>query len=102
MPPEGKLPEAEIAVLERWVSDGGARSANRSRARQARADADLDAGRSHWAFQPIAEPPVPRVKDDAWPRSDVDRFILARLESEGLPPVADADRPTLLRRVSST
>ena len=63
------------------------------------ARADPDAGRSHWAFRPIAEPPVPRVKDEAWPRSDVDRFILAKLESEGLSPVADADRPTLLRRV---
>ena len=35
--------------------------------------AELDAGRSHWAFRPIAEPPVPRVKDDAWPRCIVDR-----------------------------
>ena len=42
---------------------------------------------------------MPRVKNDAWPRSDVDRFILAKLESEGLSPVADADKPTLLRRV---
>ena len=40
------------------------------------------------------------MKDTAWPRSDIDRFVLARLESEGLRPVADADRPTLLRRVS--
>ena len=63
------------------------------------ARAELDTGRSHWAFRPIAEPLVPRVKDDAWPRCDVDRFILAKLESEGLTPVRDADRPTLLRRV---
>src|SRR5262249_8388744 len=45
------------------------------------------------------DPPVPRVKNDAWPRSDVDRFILAKLEAEALTPVPDADRPTLLRRV---
>ncbi len=98
MPPRGKLPDAEIAVLERWV---------RMEAPDPRTDtapngpsrADRDAGRSHWAFRPIAKPPVPRVKDVAWPRSDVDRFILAKLESEGLTPVADADRPTWLRRV---
>ena len=98
MPPRGKLPESEIAVLERWVRMG-APDPRTDPAPNRPARADLDAGRSHWAFRPIAEPPVPRVKDEAWPRSDVDRFILAKLESEGLSPVADADRPTLLRRV---
>ncbi len=64
-----------------------------------RTDPTSDAGRSHWSFQPIVEPPVPRVKNSVWPRSDIDRFILAKLESKGLSPVADADKPTLLRRV---
>src|SRR5262249_50504269 len=98
MPPRGKLPESDIAVLERWVRMG-APDPRTEPAPGGPARADLDAGRSHWAFRPIAEPPVPQVKDDAWPRSDVDRFILARLESEGLSPVSDADKPTLLRRV---
>ena len=98
MPPRGKLPESEIDVLERWVRMG-APDPRTDPAPDRPSRADLDARRSHWAFRPIAEPPVPRVKDEAWPRSDVDRFILARLESEGLTPVADADRPTLLRRV---
>ena len=97
MPPEGKLPESEIRVLERWVRMG-APDPRTDPAPEKPAKTDPDAGRSHWAFRPIAEPPVPRVKDEAWPRSDVDRFILARLESEGLSPVPDADRPTLLRR----
>ena len=98
MPPRGKLPDAEIAVLERWVRMG-APDPRTDTAPTGPSRADLDAGRSHWAFRPIAKPPVPRVKDIAWPRSDVDRFILAKLESEGLTPVADADRPTWLRRV---
>ena len=85
-------------MLERWVRMG-APDPRTDPAPTSPSRADLDAGRSHWAFRPIAEPPVPRVKDDAWPRTDVDRFILAKLESEGLTPVADADRPTLLRRV---
>jgi hypothetical protein len=98
MPPKGKLADSEIAVLERWVAMGApdprTEAASAEPARPA-----LDAGRAHWAFQPIAAPPVPPVKDAAWPRSDIDRFVLAKLESEGLRPVADADRPTLLRRV---
>src|SRR4029077_4745194 len=98
MPPRGKIPESEIAVLERWVRMG-APDPRTGPAPRRPARPDLDAGRSHWAFRPIAEPPVPCVKDTAWPRSDVDRFILAKLESEGLAPVADADKPTLLRRI---
>jgi Protein of unknown function (DUF1553)/Protein of unknown function (DUF1549)/Planctomycete cytochrome C len=97
MPPRGKLSEAEIAVLERWVRIGAPDP--RVDPTRDRPRADHDAVRSHWAFQPIAEPPLPRVKDVAWPRSGVDCFILAKLESEGLTPVTDADRPVLLRRV---
>jgi hypothetical protein len=98
MPPRGKLPEAEIAVLERWVRMG-APDPRADPAPASPSRAVFDARRSHWAFRPIGEPSVPRVRHETWPRSDVDRFILARLESEGLTPVADADRPTLLRRV---
>jgi mono/diheme cytochrome c family protein len=98
MPPRGKLPEAEIAVLERWVRMGSP-DPRTDPPPTVPSRANLDAGRVHWAFRPIADPPLPRVKDEAWPRSDVDRFILTRLESEGLSPVADADRATLLRRV---
>ena len=42
----------------------------------------------------------PAVKDTAWPRTDIDRFLLADMEARGLKPVADADKPTLIRRVS--
>src|SRR6185312_6933520 len=70
MPPRGKLPEAEIAVLERWVRMGAPDPRiDPSPARPSQPD--LVAGRSHWAFRPIAGPTVPRVKDEAWPRSDV-------------------------------
>jgi Protein of unknown function (DUF1553)/Protein of unknown function (DUF1549)/Planctomycete cytochrome C len=98
MPPRGKLPESEIAVLERWIKLG-APDPRTDPTAQRPARAEVDARRSHWAFRPIAEPPVPRVNDDAWPRTDIDRFILSKLESEGLAPVTDADKSTLLRRV---
>jgi hypothetical protein len=54
----------------------------------------------HWSFQPPVEAAVPAVKDAAWPLNDIDRFILARLESRGLKPVGPAAKRTLLRRVT--
>ena len=59
-----------------------------------------DYDRNHWAFQPVAPPDLPQVRDHDWPRTSIDRFILARLESEGLRPAPPADRGTLLRRLA--
>ena len=56
--------------------------------------------KAFWAFQPVKPVPLPRVKDEGWVKSPVDRFILARLEAAGLTPTAPADRRTLLRRVT--
>ncbi|QDU74269.1 Planctomycete cytochrome C [Bremerella volcania] len=53
----------------------------------------------HWAFVPPEKPPVPEVSDPNWPRGDIDRFVLARLEKEGLQPSPEADRYALVRRV---
>ena len=54
----------------------------------------------HWAFQPLSDASPPGVQDTAWPRSDIDRFVLAQLEKHGLRPVGHANRYTWLRRVS--
>ena len=48
----------------------------------------------------MAEPTPPAVRDEAWPHNELDRFVLARLEAEGLAPAPEADRRTLLRRAS--
>ncbi|MFN3152305.1 PSD1 and planctomycete cytochrome C domain-containing protein [Bremerella sp.] len=53
----------------------------------------------HWAFVPPEKPPVPEVSDSNWPRDNIDRFVLARLEKEGLKPSAEADKYALIRRV---
>jgi len=98
MPPKGKLANSEIAVLEKWVKMG-APDPRTEAAITKPVRPDLAADRSHWSFRPIADPPAPPVKNQAWPHCDVDRFILAKLESDGLSPVIDADKPTLLRRV---
>ncbi|MDQ7012894.1 MAG: DUF1549 domain-containing protein [Planctomycetota bacterium] len=63
----------------------------------------IDAGapwKGHWSFAPVLARTPPAVQDTAWPNNDIDNFVLARLESEGLTPSPRADRPTLLRRVS--
>ena len=61
---------------------------------------DLAAGRQFWSFRPVSDPALPQVRDPSWVRNDIDRFVLARMESEGLQPVGDADSLTLLRRVA--
>ncbi len=59
---------------------------------------DLEAGRRHWAYQPIRDVPTPEVWETTWPRQELDYFVLARLEDEGLEHTADALPATLLRR----
>ena len=58
------------------------------------------ANSEHWSFQPIQAPAFPAIRNTNWPRDDLDRFVLARIESQQRTPPADADRETLLRRVS--
>ena len=54
----------------------------------------------HWAYMPLRAPAVPAVRDEDWPRSPIDRFVLARLEREGMTPSPAADRYTVIRRLS--
>ena len=56
--------------------------------------------RDHWSFRPLQTPAVPAVRDEAWPRRPLDYFVLAKLESESLQPADEADRTTLIRRLS--
>ena len=77
MPPAGPpLSANEIATLRRWAGPG------------------------LWSLQPLTRPSVPDVRDATWPRNAIDRFILARLEKEGIAPSDDAGRDNLIRRVS--
>jgi hypothetical protein len=84
MPPpksNRKLTATQIETLKRWIDEGA------------------KWGR-HWAFDPPRRPTLPAVRDNRWPRNGIDRFILARLEAEGLTPSAEAPKETLLRRVT--
>ncbi|MES2707501.1 MAG: PSD1 and planctomycete cytochrome C domain-containing protein [Verrucomicrobiota bacterium] len=83
-PPEAKKPaltEQEVATLRDWITQGASFE-------------------DHWAFLPLGNDAPPAVKNTAWPRNGIDQFILARLEKEGIAPSSEADRHTLLRRVS--
>jgi hypothetical protein len=75
------LSNKEIDILKRWIAAGAE-------------------WQQHWSLVPPSRPEVPATSHDYWPRSDVDRFILARLEKDGLTPSPEADRVTLIRRVT--
>lgn len=99
MPPKERLPESVIADFERWISIGAPDPRVETvEAKAAPSKIDLDEGRKHWSFQPIANPPVPRVESN-WPKTDVDRFVLSKLDEQGLRPVPDASPISLLRRL---
>jgi len=72
---------AEAEILNRWITEGAEY-------------------RGHWAFERVERPSVPEVKNAAWPKTPIDRFILARLEQEGLTPNPEAERVTLARRLA--
>jgi len=94
MPPKGKLPDHEIAALIEWVKLGAPQGIANFRSQVS--NRELQA--AHWAYLPPKKARPPEVADTNWPRTDIDRFILARLEAKGLRPVKDADPPALARR----
>ena len=102
MPPKSRLPADEVAILEEWVKRGAPdpRTDDTAKAAKPKRSIDLEAGRKFWAFQPVANPTAPAVKDSFWPKDPVDRFLLAKIEAKGLKPASDADRHTWIRRVS--
>jgi cytochrome c553 len=101
MPPKGKLPDAVVADLARWVQGGAHWPDERSADSAIRGDFDLARRKAeHWAWKPVRRPEVPAVRDQSWPRGAVDAFLLAKLEEKGLTPAAPADKYTLLRRVT--
>ena len=76
-----KLTDADVDILRRWVAQGAE-------------------WQKHWSLIPPVRPDLPQVRNAAWPRNPIDRFILQRLEREGLQPSPEASRETLIRRVS--
>jgi len=92
MPMGGKLEPQQIAVIKNWIDQGANWPDNISAA-----PVEI---KKHWAFIPPKRPELPAVSNAAWCRNPIDNFVLARLDKEGLAPSPEADRVTLLRRLS--
>ncbi|MEZ0267744.1 MAG: PSD1 and planctomycete cytochrome C domain-containing protein [Phycisphaerae bacterium] len=101
MPPKDKLPEGQIRDLERWVKMGAPWPKGDATNVAARDVFDLKkrAG-EHWCWQPVKAYAPPAVKDSAWAKDPLDRFVLAKLEEKGLRPAAEAERRAWIRRVT--
>ncbi len=82
MPPDGPpLSAEEVASFQAWIAAGAEFS-------------------RHWAYEPLDASPPPAVKNEAWVRNPIDRFVLAKLGQNGIQPAPEADRYTLIKRLS--
>ncbi|MEY3959180.1 MAG: hypothetical protein RJA37_1783, partial [Verrucomicrobiota bacterium] len=98
MPPKkngGHIGDAKVALLEQWVTMGAPAPVGAGD----KLTGLTDKAKKHWAFQSLVKAPLPAVKDEAWVRTPIDRFILAKLEASGLVPNPAADPEALLRRM---
>ena len=96
MPPEGdRLSPGEVGLLRAWIDHGADWPESAENLPETGRN-----GLSHWSFQPLSRPELPAVEDGSWPRNEIDRFVLSRLEKEGLEPSPQTSRETLLRRLS--
>jgi cytochrome c553 len=106
MPPKAKLSDDVIQDFQTWVKMGApdprtsSPKATTSKSSIASKSDKATDPQSFWAFQPLKKSPAPSIQEKAWPKSDIDRYILSSLEAKGLKPVGDADRQTLIRRAT--
>ena len=102
MPPKSKIPDEEIAILSKWVSEGAPWPEDLTKPIAPAATASFPLQEriaAHWAWKKIARPDVPAVMQTDWPASDIDRFLLVKMEEAGVAPAPDADRRAILRRL---
>ena len=93
MPPDAPLPEAEVALLRRWITMGAVYAHEPLRE-------IVPSKKPLWSFQPVQHPSVPHSRFDSLSSNPIDRFLFATLQKRGLKPSAPAGRPALLRRVT--
>jgi hypothetical protein len=102
MPPDGKLPDETVAVFVKWVEMGAPWPAMAAAAPDRLAPtgaAEFERRSQRFAFQPLKRVTPPRVQLTSWPRTPIDRFVLAQMEAAGQSPAAEADKRTWIRRV---
>jgi hypothetical protein len=96
MPPIGpRLTAAEIGLLRAWIDQGLDWPAPQTTQQTSQPQQP-----THWSFRKLTRPDLPPVADRAWPRNAIDKFVLARLEKEGVAPSPEASKTTLIRRLS--
>ncbi len=101
MPPKSKLPPEEITTLTKWVEQGAPWPVGPASTGGAKVKPfDLKERSKHWSLRPVQNPAVPEVLDQAWPINPIDRFVLAKLETRGLKPAGEADKRTMIRRLT--
>ena len=98
MPPDEKLPPHVIADFEAWIRAGAVDPRSEDLQAVPTGQAIYEKSKRHWAFQPLAEPDLPEVAQSEWVQSEMDAFILHRLEAQGLRPAPPAEPRILLRR----
>jgi hypothetical protein len=100
MPPDGKLPDGEIAVLRQWVEMGAPWPETAAKVVLSEDELIAHARENHWAFQRIVLPALPDVNDVTTATGPIDRFVVARLDAAKIAPSPSADRRTLIRRLA--
>ncbi|HZO52107.1 MAG TPA: DUF1549 domain-containing protein, partial [Bryobacteraceae bacterium] len=100
MPPVGPLAKEQVDALEEWIRRGVPWPEKKEQIVSTADSKITPEQRAFWSFQPLKRVAPPRVTDTAWPRNDIDRFILAKLEAANLKPVGPASKRTWLRRVT--
>ena len=100
MPPDSKLPDRVIADFRQWVEMGAPLPESSGAASGPRSAIDLAKGRQFWSFLPAVERSLPTVSDPLWPTNRIDLFVLRGLDEHGMRPSPEADRRTLIRRVT--
>jgi len=98
MPPKKPLPNAERQLLRQWIAEGAGWGFDPID--PFRFTTDQRAGYDWWSLRPVQQPEPPAVRAPGWVRNPIDAFVLARLESAKLEPALEADRRTLIRRLS--
>ena len=99
MPPSGKLPEDVVADFAKWIEDGALDPRDDEQPSQVKHTYEPVSADELWSLRPVENHDVPEDLNDSWPFTDVDRFVLARLEDRNLVPVSDALDRRLIRRV---
>src|SRR5262245_24960977 len=100
MPKGGKLKPDQIEAIAQWIRSGAVWPETAKTPAATKGDLIDPERRVFWSFLTLHPTTPPAVKNNHWPKNEIDRFVLARLEREGLSPVEPADRRTLLRRAT--